>query len=462
MSESVSHPPSPSATPVTGRGFHAMVKPIGPICNLDCKYCYYLEKEKLYPRNDRFRMPPEVLERYIREYIAAQPGPEVNFAWQGGEPTLLGVGFFEEVVALEKKYGDGRKITNALQTNGTRLDDAWGEFLAREGFLVGISIDGPPDLHNTWRVDKRGRDSSPEVLRGLEVLHKHGVETNTLTVLNRTNAAEPERVYDYLTRELGSKYLQFIPLVERKANTAARALELDLAPPPDPSRTAAKDEAEARVTPWSVLPSQFGEFLVRVFDRWVRRDVGQVFVQLFDVQLGHWMGSGPGLCVFAPTCGNAVAMEHNGDVYSCDHYVYPDFKLGNLMEAPLADLINQPRQVAFGDAKRDTLPRQCRECRYLFACHGECPKHRFIRSKHGEPGLNYLCEGYYRFFEHADPYFTAMARLIRQGRTASDIMPMVIEEDRRQAAAAPPNRNAPCPCGSGRKFKACCGKAATA
>ncbi len=398
--------------------FHVMTKPIGPICNLDCKYCFYLEKERLFPTNENFKMSDEVLETYIRQYIAGQAGPEVSFAWQGGEPTLLGVNFFRKVVALQRQYADGKRVSNALQTNGTLLDDAWCEFLAAEKFLVGLSIDGPARLHNTYRVDKQGRDTYDDVLRGLRFLKKHRVEFNTLTVVNRANARHALDVYRFL-RDIGSGFLQFIPLVERLADAEATKLGLDLALPPR-----ADEEGSKRmpVTDWSVEPKQYGEFLCAIFDEWVRRDVGRTFVQIFDVTLGNWMGLGGGLCVFSETCGNALAMEHNGDVYSCDHYVYPQYRLGNILNASLGDLVGSEFQRQFGRDKSTTLPAYCRECEVRHLCHGECPKHRFIRTPDGDPGLNYLCRAYKQFFNHSAPAMQRMAALLRAGRAPAEIM----------------------------------------
>jgi uncharacterized protein len=450
--------------------FHVMTKPIGPICNLDCRYCFYLEKEELYPREQRerssWRMPDEVLESYVRQYIEAQDAPEVSFAWQGGEPTLLGVDFFEKVVALQRRYAGGKRITNALQTNGTLLDDAWGAFLAEQNFLVGISIDGPKDLHDCYRVDKRGRPSFEQVLRGLEVLQRHRVAFNTLTVVHRRNAREPQRVYRFL-KEIGSGFLQFIPLVEREATAPLAAdgalIPLTFAPPtppPGPLSETERGNKQPPVTEWSVRAEEYGQFLVTIFEEWVRRDVGRVFVQLFDVALGNWSGLGASLCYFKETCGAALAIEHNGDVYACDHYVYPEYRLGNLMQEPLAGIVAAPEQQRFGREKRDTLPRFCRECDVRFACHGECPKHRFLRTPDGEWGLNYLCAGYKRFFRHIDPYMREMSRLVWAGRAPAEIM-AILEEGRRGDGVAPPRssgpgRNDPCPCGSGRKYKACC------
>lgn len=432
------------------RSFHVMTKPIGPICNLDCKYCFYLEKEKLFPENENFRMSDEVLETYIRDCIAHQTAPEISFAWQGGEPTLMGVNFFARVVELQKKYSQGRRILNALQTNGTLLDDAWGEFLAKEGFLIGLSVDGPAELHDFYRVDKRQRPTFDKVMRGLGILKKHGVEFNTLTVVNRKNSQHPLQVYEFL-REIGSGFIQFIPLVERKADQHFNPHGLDLAAPPQ-----LEGAEDSPVTGWSVRAQDYGRFLCAIFERWVRRDVGSVFVQLFDVALGNWMGMGGGLCVFSEKCGTALALEHNGDLYSCDHYVYPEYRLGNLLNKSLGDMVNSDQQKTFGSDKSATLPRYCRECEVRFACHGECPKHRFIRTPDGEDGLNYLCAAYKQFFTHIRPHMQAMSRLLRAGRPAVDIMDLIT---RGQIPGVPAqiNRNQSCFCGSGKRYKLCCG-----
>jgi len=448
---------SPSPMPMTAatvlssrrEAFHVMTKPIGPICNLDCKYCFYLEKEKLFPTNENFKMSDEVLENYIRQYIASQSVPEINFAWQGGEPTLLGVDFFRKVVALQEKYRGSKRVANAIQTNGTLLDDEWCAFLAEHKFLVGLSVDGPRHLHDVYRVDKKQRPTFDGVMRGLGFLKKHGVDFNTLTVVNRANSKHPLEVYRFL-KEIGSGFIQFIPLVERKPERTPALL--DLAEPPVPGM----DAPDLPVTSWSVESNQYGEFLCRIFDDWVRHDVGRVFVQIFDVALGNWTGMGSGLCVFAEKCGGALALEHNGDLYSCDHYVYPQYKLGNLLNQDLGAMVNSPPQLEFGNAKADSLPNYCRQCEVRFACNGECPKHRFIETPDGEPGLNYLCAAYKRFFKHIDPPMRLMTRLLNERRAPAEIMEFIAREEmpRRMKTAG---RNDPCPCGSGRKFKVCCG-----
>ena len=395
-----------------------MTKPIGPLCNLDCEYCFYLEKLRLFPANENFKMSDEVLENYIRQYIEHQDTPEVNFAWQGGEPTLLGVAFFRKVVDLQKKFANGKRILNALQTNGTLLDDEWCEFLSRHQFFIGLSIDGPVKLHNTYRVDKKGAATYEQVIHGLRLLRKHGVEFNTLTVVSRGNSQKPLEVYRYL-RDIGSGFIQFIPLVERLGDAGARKPGLDLAEPP---RANEADNGRQSVTDCSVKPRQYGEFLCTIFDEWVRRDVGSAFVQLFDVTIGNTMGLGSSLCLFSETCGTAMAMEHNGDVYSCDHYVYPRYKLGNVLDETLGQMATSDFQRNFGRAKADPLPRNCRECEVRLLCHGECPKHRFVRAPDGEPGLNYLCAAYKKFFNHSAPSMRRMAQLVYAGRPAADIM----------------------------------------
>lgn len=405
--------------------FHLMTKPIGAICNLDCKYCYYLEKGNLFPTNENFKMSDEVLDAYIRQYIEAQPVEQVTFSWQGGEPTLLGLDFFRKAVRLQKKYGEGRNIENTLQTNGTLLNDEWGVFLRENDFLVGVSIDGPRKLHDTYRVDKRQRPTFDRVMQGIELCQKHGVRINTLTVVHRHNAQKPYDVYRFL-RSIGSRYMQFIPLVERLPASAAAKLGLSLATPPD-LQSGASGEEEAEVIEWSVRPMDYGKFLTSIFDRWVRKDVGRYFVQMFDGALSKWMQMNGGLCIFEEQCGLVLALEHDGSVYSCDHYVYPDYRLGNLLESNLADIVDSPAQRQFGKDKSERLPDYCRRCEVRFACNGGCPKHRFRRTPEGEFGLNYLCPGYKHFFNHVDSCMRAMGQLCRQGQAPANIMQLVAE-----------------------------------
>jgi len=447
-----------TASPATFKApvpFQVMTKPNGPRCNLDCTYCYYLEKDRLYPDTKKFRMSDEVLEVFVRDYIASQRragAPEIWFSWQGGEPTMLGVGFFETVVELQKKYcPDGGVIRNALQTNGTLIDDEWAAFFKKNEFLIGLSIDGPKDLHDHYRVDRRELPTFDKVMAGLETLKRHEVEFNALVVVNRQNSRRPRDVYRFL-KENGVEFMQFIPLVERSADgeTLAGAPQQD-------------DEGiKAKVTPWSVLPKAYGDFLVSIFDEWIKADVGKIFVQFFDVQLGLWMGGPAGLCWFAETCGQGLAMEHNGDLYACDHYVYPEYLLGNITETPMDELVSSPAQTQFGQDKRDSLPKKCVECRFKFACNGGCPKHRFLDTPDKEPGLNYFCASYMRFFKHAAPYLRTMADLAHRGQPPAGVMEIVRQHKERASGAtkpkAKPGRNTPCPCGSGRKFKACCGR----
>jgi len=433
-----------------GRGFHLLTKPIGPICNLDCKYCFYLEKEKLYPDERKWRMNDEVLEEYIRQYIHSQTAPEINFAWQGGEPTLLGVEFFRKVVELQQKHANGKTVANALQTNGILLDDEWCEFFTQHKFLIGLSIDGPRELHDKYRVDKQQQPTFDAVMHGLEFLKKHKTDFNTLTVVNRANSQWPLEVYRFL-KGIGSEFLQFIPLVERQP--PLKVLGYDFAEPPEPGQP--RDQ-QSPVTGWSVEAKQYGNFLCAIFDEWVRNDVGQIFVQLFDVALGNWMGLGSSLCVFAEKCGAALVIEHNGDLYSCDHYVYPKYRLGNIMNQSLGEMVRSAQQTKFGNDKLDALPRYCRECEVRFACNGECPKHRFTKTPDGEDGLNYLCPAYKQFFNHIGPHMRMMAELVRTDQPAAAIMDILREEKQRQNPASP-GRNDLCLCGSGRKFKKCCG-----
>jgi uncharacterized protein len=428
-------------------GFHVIAKPVGPICNLDCKYCFYLEKENLYPNTSRWAMSDEVLESFVRQYIEGQNTPTITFAWQGGEPTILGVDFFRKVVELQMKYSDGRRIENAFQTNGILLDDHWGEFLAENEFLIGLSIDGSREFHDCYRVNKSGQPTFDMVMRGLVYLKKHAVKFNTLTAVHRKNSYRPLDIYSFL-KEVGSKFMQFIPIVQR---VARRPRSKDLALVGDGTK------GKPTVSEWSVEPLQFGKFLCRMFDEWVRHDVGRYFVQMFDVSLESWVGVPQSLCVFRESCGAAMAIEHNGDLYSCDHFVYTKNRLGNIMNEPLESLANSYQQQKFGTDKRDSLPLYCRECNVRFACNGECPKDRFIRTPDGEAGLNYLCAAYKLFFKHIDPYMRFMAGEILQHRAPGNVMNWIRYQESTGAAGKQPRRNDPCPCGSGKKYKKCCG-----
>ncbi len=395
--------------------FQVMAKPIGPRCNIDCTYCYYLDKARLYPEAKKFRMPQAVLECYIRDHIAAQVAAgmqQIDFVWQGGEPTILGIDYFRRIIELQEKYRpDGARLSNALQTNGTLLDAEWAGFLKDNRFLVGISIDGPRKLHDRYRRNRAGQPTFSAVMRGLELLMTHGVEHNVLVAVHRLNALKPAEVYRFL-RASGVEFIQFIPIVERAFDGRT------LAPPPGDGPSA----IDPKVAPFSVSPRAYGRFLCEVFDLWVRHDVGRVFVQHFDVLLGLWMGLPATLCYFAPECGQNLALEHNGDLYVCDHYVYPKYLLGNITRTPISELASRQRQQAFGRDKARTLPQQCRTCRYLFACNGGCPKHRFRTSNDGEAGLNYFCQSYRMFFRHAGPQLDEMARLASTGQPAARIM----------------------------------------
>jgi uncharacterized protein len=427
------------ANTVTPAAFHVMLKPRGAICNLDCKYCYFLSKEMMYP-GSRFRMADDLLETYTRQYIDAQRVPEVTFAWQGGEPTLMGLDFFKRAVELQQKYcKPGMQIHNAFQTNGVLLDDDWCRFFQQHNFLIGLSVDGPKHLHDAYRVDKGGKPTFDRVMAGLALLKKHRVEFNILTTVHAANADHGAEVYRCLRDEIGTQFMQFIPIVERANETGYQEGD--------------------QVTERSLTGEQYGRFLISIFDEWVRRDVGRVFVQIFDVALAAWAGERPGLCIFEETCGLALAMEHNGDLFACDHFVEPDYRLGNIQEIPLIEMVASAEQRQFGLDKRDKLPRYCRECEVRFVCNGGCPKDRFIHTPDGEAGLNYLCTGYRAFFNHIDRPMRIMANELRAGRAPANIVQILAQEALTlQQRFIGVGRNDPCPCGSGRKFKACHGR----
>lgn len=395
-----------------------MVKPIGPVCNLNCTYCFYLSKENLLQCEGQWRMSDEVLESFIRQFIEGQDYPTLSVTWQGGEPTLLGLGFFRKVVALERKYCPQTKhIENVLQTNGTLLDDEWCRFLHDNEFLIGLSIDGPPSLHDKYRLDKHGEPTSGRVLHAAELFHKHGVEFNTLTVVNRTNAKHPLEVYRFLRDEVGARWIQFIPCVEPKefARVAPGRWNWD-AMPRLGEAAARPSSVDSIVTQWSVDPDDYGGFLCAVFDEWLLHDVGDVFVaNQFEPAARQWLGLPPLVCAFSTYCGTALALEHDGSVYPCDHYVYPECRLGNIEDEPLSRMVFSWRQMGFGKSKSTSLPEYCRRCEVLFACNGECPKNRFIRTPDGEPGLNYLCSGFRTYFNHIDPWMRLIAGGIRSG-----------------------------------------------
>jgi uncharacterized protein len=408
--------------PSVPRALHVMTKPTGAICNLDCEYCFFLSKDQLYPDSD-FRMPEAVLEAYVRQLLEAQRGvEEVVVAFQGGEPTMMGLDFFRLVMEIEDDFAvPGQRILNTIQTNGTLLNDEWGEFLAANGFLVGLSIDGPREMHDAFRVDKGGKPTFDRVMRGLDVLKRHNVDWNALTTVNAANADHGLEVYKFLRDELGAAYIQLIPIVERVTGELLELAESGWGERAK-DRPLYKQEGSL-VTHRSVTAEQYGRFLIEVFDEWARNDVGDVFVPNFDTALGHWLGMEDfGSCVHAPTCGRALALEHNGDLYSCDHYVEPEYRLGNIADGrTLLQLVDSPQQRAFGDAKRDTLPQYCRDCDVRFACNGGCPKDRFISTPSGEEGLHYLCAGYKAFFHHIDAPMLFMADLLRQGKDADGL-----------------------------------------
>ncbi|MCL6608028.1 MAG: anaerobic sulfatase maturase [Geminicoccaceae bacterium] len=398
--------------------YHLLVKPAGAACNLACQYCFFLSKENLYPGESHL-MSEARLDRYLRQLFASSPGPDVHIAWQGGEPMLRGLDFFEKSVALAERYRKPhQRPVHSIQTNGTLIDDEWAAFFKRHDYLVGISLDGPRELHDAYRVDKRGRGSFDEVLRGWRILQRHEVEVNILCCVSAANGDHPKEVYRFFRDELGARYIQPIPIVERATEQTIALANRGWGGLKGSDRPLYKQEGSL-VTKRSVGAEQFGRFLIGVFDEWVQGDIGRIFVTTFDVALGSWLGS-HNLCIFAPTCGRAPVLEHNGDLYSCDHYVEPDHRLGNIEHTTIAAMLASEQQRRFGDAKRDTLPRYCRECPVLFACHGECPRNRFIETPDGEAGLNYLCAGYKAFFEHIDAPMKAMADLLRRGRYADE------------------------------------------
>jgi len=418
--------------------FHVMAKPTGAQCNLDCEYCFFLKKERLYPES-RFRMSDEVMESYIRQNIEAQQVPHVTIAWQGGEPTLMGIDFFRRAMEVERKYlKPGMTVENTIQTNGVLLDEEWCRFLHDNNFLVGLSVDGPRHLHDAYRRDKGGNGTFDKVMRGARTLQREKVEFNILCTVNAVNSLHPLEVYRFFRDELHAEYIQFIPVVERDNETG--------------------DQVGLRITERSVRPKEWGRFLIAIFDEWVRSDVGRMFVQFFDGVLASYVRGYSSLCILQPTCGEGVALEHNGDVYSCDHYVEPGYLLGNINQVSLGDLVSSGKQRDFGQAKADTLPRYCRECEFMFTCHGECPKNRVLTTPDGEPGLNWLCEGLKAFFAHTEKHMRIMAELLRRGQTADGIMEILATEERNTLVNAKTGRNEPCPCGSGKKYKKCHGR----
>jgi len=407
--------------------FHLLAKPTGAICNLDCKYCFFLSKEMLYP-GSRFRMADELLEAYIRQLLESQPGPEVVVGWQGGEPTLMGLEFFERSIEYVDRYKKPRqRVSYTIQTNGTKLDAAWCAFFKKHNVLVGLSVDGPRALHDAYRVDKGGRGTFDDVMHGWRLLSRHGVDVNILCTVHAANADHPLEVYRFFRDGLKTEFIQFIPIIERvtpQMLPVANSGWGERGSDPRPLFLLEGDQ----VTDRSVGAEQWGRFLIGVFDEWVKRDVGKIYVQMFDAALASWVGAPPSMCIFSETCGSALALEHNGDLYSCDHFVEPKYLLGNIQQVHMLQLVTSEQQRQFGLAKRDTLPRYCRECPVRFACHGECPKNRFISTPDGEPGLNYLCAGYLAFFTHIDPTMRLMADLLRKGRFADEAMAMLAKE----------------------------------
>ncbi len=392
---------------------YVMLKPAGAHCNLACKYCYYLEKNKLYPTAQRHLMSDEMLEQFTREYIEAQTMNQVLFTWHGGEPLLRSIDFYRKAISLQQKYAGGRRIDNVIQTNGTLLTDEWCEFFAQNHWLVGISIDGPQPDHDHYRLTAAGKPSWKKVMQGIKLLKKHGVEWNAMAVVNAYNANHPLEFYRFF-KENGCQFLQFTPIVERLTRHEDGRTLASLA-----------DKDEISLSEASVAPEQWGYFLCAIFDEWVRKDVGRIFVEIFDCTLANWMSISPGICAYSKECGHAGVMEHNGDVYSCDHFVFPEYKLGNIRDHSLIDMLYGEQQQEFSRLKHSSLPRQCKECDMEFACHGECPKNRFMKDKYGDSGLNYLCPGYYHYYQHVAPYMDYMKQELMSQRPPSNIMKVV-------------------------------------
>lgn len=392
---------------------YVMLKPAGAHCNLACKYCYYLEKNKLYPTAQRHLMSDEMLEQFTREYIEAQTMNQVLFTWHGGEPLLRSIDLYRKALSLQQKYAGGRRIDNVIQTNGTLLTDEWCEFFAQNHWLVGISIDGPQPDHDHYRLTAAGKPSWKKVMQGIKLLKKHGVEWNAMAVVNAYNANHPLEFYRFF-KENGCQFLQFTPIVERLTRHEDGRTLASLA-----------DKDEISLSEASVAPEQWGYFLCAIFDEWVRKDVGKIFVEIFDCTLANWMGISPGICAYSKECGHAGVMEHNGDVYSCDHFVFPEYKLGNIRDHSLIDMLYGEQQQEFSRLKHSSLPRQCKECDMEFACHGECPKNRFMKDKYGDSGLNYLCPGYYHYYQHVAPYMDYMKQELMSQRPPSNIMKVV-------------------------------------
>lgn len=397
--------------------FNIMLKPAGSLCNLDCNYCYYLDKADIYDGKEP-RMSYEMLEKVIREYIEANEVPQVCFNWHGGEPLVLGIDFYRKALELEKKYGQGKEILNTIQTNGTLVNAQWAQFFRENNFLVGISIDGPEDIHNRFRKDKGGAPTFDKVMRAIELFRLYGVEFNTMTTVNRASEGRGLEVYQFL-KSIGSRYMQFMPVVEHVVYPVSPSGKVMKSARP---HIVAPDTPGAVIAPWCVHDVEYGKFLCSIFDYWVRNDVGQYFVGQFDATLACWCGVQPGTCVFGQTCGGNSVIEHNGDLYPCDHFVYPGMKLGNIAEKSIREMMESPAQVKFGIDKRNSLPTRCLRCEFLFACNGECPKHRFNTTEKGETGLNALCYGYKMFYSHAAPYMDKMKELLLQEKSPALVM----------------------------------------
>lgn len=401
--------------------YHLLAKPAGAACNLGCQYCFFLSKEQLYPPRESPLMDESTLEAYIRQLMETSLGPEVHVAWQGGEPMLRGLDFFRRSVELAEKYRKPQqRILHTLQTNGTLIDEAWAVFLKENGYLVGLSLDGPRSLHDAYRVDKRGAGTFDDVVSAWRLLQKHDVDVNVLCTIHAVNADHPLDVYHFFRDELEAQYIQLIPIVERATPETISLANRGWGGRSGSDRPLYKQEGNL-VTGRSVKPEQFGRFLIEIFDEWVKRDVGKIFVTTFDIALGSWLGQ-HNACIVSPTCGNSLVMEHGGDVYCCDHFVEPDYYLGNVKEHPLGALVASEKQRRFGAAKYHTLPKYCKECPVVFACYGECPRNRFLKTPNGEEGLNYLCAGYREFFTHINKPMSTMADLLRKGRYADEIM----------------------------------------
>jgi uncharacterized protein len=404
-------------TGITPQGIHVVAKPIGPLCNLNCEYCFYLEKQALFKPDEKYRMTDDVLRAFIANYITSQPTPLVDFVWQGGEPTILGIDFFKRVIELQKPFSGTKTITNSLQTNGTLLTEEWCAFLKKHNFMVGISLDGPKEIHDRYRRDRKGAVSFDLVIRGLKLLQKHEVEYNVLACVARETAHKPLDVYRFFKSQ-GVEFIQFSPVVERMPDSTSTEIGLHLAGP----ASLKEQEGCTKVTPWSVAPEEYGDFLITIYEEWVRHDVGTVFVMNFEWALNAWIGNPSPVCVHAKQCGHSLVIEHNGDVYACDHCVYPRYKLGNIQTNKLSDMVDKSLQSGFGVMKETALPRWCRECDVLAACQGGCPKHRFMTTYYDEPGLHYLCEGYKKFFLHIQKYLRVMTTLLENGLPASRVM----------------------------------------